>query len=226
MSLTIGLLTIGQAPRPDGLARDVGAVVAGAKVLERGALDGLTREQVAAMRPSADDYRLVTLMSDGGSVQIAKRFILPRLQEQIEALEDEGADVTLLMCTGAFPTFQHRRPLLAPQAALYGVVKALAVGGRVGALTPLAAQVEQARGKWSEMGVPDTFVTAADPYCDDPVVEVRAGAARSRAAGATVLFLDCFGYDLRMKRAATEAFGGPVVLARSMAARLAAEVAL
>jgi hypothetical protein len=36
--------------------------------------------------------------------------------------------------------------------------------------------------------------------------------------------MDCFGYDLAMKAAARRAFGGPVVLARTLAARLIAEL--
>lgn len=223
-TLKVGLLTIGQAPRKDGLASDVRQVLGGVEVLERGALDGLGDEEIAKMRPDEGDYRLITLLRDGRSVQVAKRHLLPRLQAQIDALEGEGVDVTLLMCTGEFPSFRHQRPLLAPQAALYAVVIALASGGRVASLTPLDTQVEQARRKWSSLGVATAFVTDADPYGSDPCGQVKAGAGNAAEAGASVLFLDCFGYDLRMKKAAQEAFPGHVVLARSLAARLAAEV--
>jgi protein AroM len=237
MTTTVGLLTIGQSPRPDGLARDVAAVLGGARVLERGALDGLGIDEVEAMRPGPDDYRLVTLLRDRTPVQVDKAALLPRLQAHIDALEQEGADITLLMCTGEFPPFRHAKPLLAPQAALYAVVIALAEDGRVASLTPLPGQVEQARRKWASMGVLDAFVTPADPYAADPCREVAAAAARAAgavsatgadvagAAGAGVLFMDCFGYDLAMRDAARSAFPGTVVLARSLAARLAAEVA-
>lgn len=225
MSLTLGLLTIGQAPRPDGLAHDVRAVAEGVRVIEKGALDGLTAREVAPMTPSADEYRLVTLLSDRTPVQVAKRHVVPRLQAQIEALEAEGAQVTLLMCTGAFPAFRHSVPLIAPQESLYSLVKGLGQGGRVGSLTPLSSQVGQAKAKWRDHGVDDAFVADADPYGPDPHGAVSAAAAAARAAGATVLFMDCFGYDMLMRDAARRSFGGPVVLARSMAARLAVAVA-
>jgi len=225
MSVTIGLLTIGQAPRPDGLAREVAALIPGSRVIENGALDGLAPESLQAMRPMGRDYRLVTLLNDGSSVEIAKQHILPLLQTRISELEAEGADVTLLMCTGTFPRFEHVRPVLTPQAALYGIVCGLAGSGRVGALTPLPSQVPQARLKWVEYGKPDAFVTDADPYGDDPLAAVSRAAHAVREAGADVLFMDCFGYDMQMRAVALAAFGGPVILARSMAARLAAEVA-
>lgn len=222
---TLGLLTIGQSPRPDGLARDVAAASGGGDVLERGALDGLDRSALAAMRPSEGDYRLITLLRDGTSVEIAKRYILERLQAQIEGLEADGADAILLMCTGEFPPFRHRVPLVLPQLALYGVVRGLAGDGRVASLTPLRSQTAQAAAKWASLGVPDAVVVDADPYADDALERVAAGAAHARAEGAAALFMDCFGYDAAMGGAARAAFGGPVVVARSMAARIAAEVA-
>jgi protein AroM len=225
MNRTIGLLTIGQAPRPDRLARDVAAAAGGATVLERGALDGLTRPDLAAFAPEGGDYRLVTLLADGSSVVIAKRFILERLQRQITALEGDGADVVLLMCTGEFPPFAQRVPLILPQLPLYGIVQGLASGGRIASLTPLASQVEQARRKWASLGIDDALVLPADPYGADPTAVVAAAAATAAAAGASVLFGDCFGYDAAMGAAARRAFPGSVVIARSMAARIAAEVA-
>ncbi len=221
---TLGLLTIGQAPRPDGLARDVAAASGIERVLERGALDGLSRSELAGMRPGPGDYRLITLLQDGSSVEIAKRFILERLQAQVDALEGAGADAILIMCTGEFPPFRHRVPLIQPQLALYGVVKGLAGDGIVASLTPLASQVPQAQAKWTSLGI-DSVVFDADPYGDDPHGAVAAAAARADAAGAAALFMDCFGYDAEMGAAARAAFGGPVVVARSMAARIAAEVA-
>ncbi|HEX5506505.1 MAG TPA: AroM family protein [Thermomicrobiales bacterium] len=225
MSRFLGVLTIGQAPRPDGLARDVAAVVGpGLTVVERGALDGLSRDDIAALRPDPGDYHLVTMLADGTPVQLRKPAILERLQARIAELERAGVAGTLLLCTGAFPAFHHDRPLLLPQGALYGAAIGVAGGGRVGALVPLAAQLPQARDKWRALGVADPALAVANPYDQDAARRVAEAAAEAREAGAAVLFMDCFGYDLGMRDAARAAFGGPVLLARSLAARLMAEV--
>mgnify|MGYP000884787538 CR=1 FL=1 len=226
MAPLLGLLTIGQSPRPDGLAADIETALAGRMcVVERGALDGLSKDEIDQMRPRPGDYHLVTVLRDGTPVQLAKAAILSRLQEQITELEQrEGVAATLLLCTGAFPSFTHQQPLLQPQAALYGAVIGMAGTGTIGALTPLPEQIEQARAKWRAMGVADVRLAAADPYGADPLRSVRAAAAEVRAAGATILFLDCFGYDLTMRAVAREEFRGPVILARTLAAHLAAEM--
>lgn len=223
---SIGLLTIGQAPRPDGLAGDVARVLGeGIAVVERGALDGLHLDQIAAMEPGDGDYPLITMLQNGSSAVIAKRQILDRLQTQIDDLEtNHHVDATLLMCTGAFPAFDHRRPLIAPQDALYGTVAGLVGSGRIGAIVPLPSQVENARIKWREMGFDDPLIGSSSPYTTGAIDDTASIAGQLRRDGATILFLDCFGFNLEMKLAAREAFDGPVVLARSMAARFVAEL--
>jgi protein AroM len=225
MSIKLGVLTIGEAPRPDALTGDMQSALGPQfELVERGALDGLTDAEVEALSAGPGDYVLITLRASGQSVRLGKPQILPLVQRQINRLEREhGVAGTILMCTGAFPAFQHDRFLMQPQQALYNVVLGLAAGGRPGSLTPLPAQVEQTRRKWAEFGAADSVVVTASPYGEDPVGAVASGARQAREEGAAVLFMDCFGYTLPMKEAARQAFGGPVVLARSMAARLLAE---
>ena len=223
---TLGVLTIGQSPRADGLTRDVQAIVGPEiRVVERGALDGLSRAEIDRLAPRAEDYHLITMLADGSSVQLGKAAILDHLQARIEQLEaEDDAAATLLMCTGAFPRFNHQRPLFQPQAALYGAVSGLAAGERIGALEPLAVQLDQGHAKWHALGHDDVVLATANPYLPEPLASIRESAAGVRAAGAGILFMDCFGYSLAMAAAARAAFGGPVVLARSLAARLAAEL--
>lgn len=226
MTVKLGVLTIGEAPRPDSLTADMRVTLGpGFEIVERGALDGLSDSEVASFTPDVGDYVLITLRANGTSVSLGKKKILSLMQRQINRLEQEDCVVgTLLMCTGAFPAFAHQRLLLQPQAVLYHTVVGLANGGRPASLTPLESQSEQCRRKWAEFDQPEALVIPANPYCEDPMKAVYEGAKKAREEGAAVLFMDCFGYTLAMREKAREAFGGPVVLARSMAARVLAEI--
>lgn len=225
MKTKLGVLTPGQTPRSDGLISEVQDVVGDSiEVVDRGALDGLSNDEIAAMSPDPDEYRLITLLRDGTSVLIAKRFVLDRLQTQITALEQEGVAATLLMCTGEFPQFKHSKPVLQPQESLYGAVAGMAGDGVVGALIPLEEQANQARDKWQALGLPSAILNYANPFDDDAIAAVQSAAARARDDGATLLYLDCFGYNRAMREAAQASFEGPVVLARSMAARIVSEL--
>lgn len=223
MSKRIGVVTIGASPRPDGLITEISQVLGeGFELLEAGALDGLSRAEVDAMAPEPGDYVLVTIMNDGSWVRVAKRHILPLVQRRIDEMNDRDVDLILLMCTGAFPEFQSRKYLVKPQPILYNLVKGVAQGGKVGVMTPLPEQVEQARVKWNEIGV-DVVVVPATPYGDVSLVD-RAAAELSRAR-VDLIAMDCFGYTLAMKETVRRLTGKPVVLARSALARVVAELA-
>ena len=84
MSVIIGTVTIGQAPRTD-----VGPEVAeihgpDVEIREAGALDGMTTEEIAKLAPRKGDYVLVTRLADGSSVQVAEQHITPRIVEDAE----------------------------------------------------------------------------------------------------------------------------------------------
>lgn len=219
-----GVLTIGQSPRADGMSAEV-AEVARVQVIERGALDGLTHREVSELAPRPGGELLVSELADGTPVRLSRDAILGRLEEKIAELEDEGVGATLLLCTGEFPPLAHRRPLLVPSAALRGSVLGIAGTERVASMLPTLDQAEQARSWWGMQGERAPILVAADPYGGDAEVEVGRQARRAAELGGKVLFLDCFGFSIHMAGIAREEFGGPVVLARSLAARLLAEVA-
>jgi protein AroM len=65
----VGLITVGQAPRSD-VVPDMAAILGGGvEIVEAGALDGLTREQIAPLAPEGDDEILVT--GDGSAAAIS-----------------------------------------------------------------------------------------------------------------------------------------------------------
>lgn len=223
-SRRIGVLTIGQAPRADDVAAELGQVLGpGYAIIERGALDALGPAEIERHGPEPGHYLLVSLLRNGRSVRLSKQKILPLLQQQIDALGEDGVDAILLLCTGTFPEFKSDRLIVQPQEALYHLTVGLARGRRIGALTPLADQIEQARAKWREYGI-DPVLAAASPYTGED--EVTPAARDLAERGADLIFMDCMGYSLAMKARAKAAAGGcPVILARSAIARVLAEVA-
>ena len=79
--MKIGAITIGQAPRTD-VTEDIMRLFDGkVELLQRGGLDGLTKEEIARFAPEKGDYVLVSRLTDGSSVTFAERHILPRLQD-------------------------------------------------------------------------------------------------------------------------------------------------
>src|SRR5262245_22931927 len=96
---TIGLITVGQSPRSD-VVPDMAAILGGdVEIVEAGALDGLTRPEMAALAPEGDDEIIVTRLFDGSSVFVVKTKMIPRIEARIAALEARGTALNVLLCT-------------------------------------------------------------------------------------------------------------------------------
>ncbi|MEM1551638.1 MAG: AroM family protein [Candidatus Bathyarchaeia archaeon] len=78
------------------------------RLMEKGALDGLAKDEVDRLAPRAEDYVLVTRLMDGTSVKVARRLIVPKIQRCIEELEGLEVDLNVLLCTGELPRFKSQ----------------------------------------------------------------------------------------------------------------------
>lgn len=223
MKRKLGTITIGQSPRIDVIAEMLPYLGENVEVIQAGALDGLTYEEILKFEPEKDDYVLVSKLRDGRSVKFAERYILPRLQSCIDKLEYEGADVILFICTGAFPdVFKSSKPILYPQKILHGVVPSLVDKGKIGIITPDGDQVLQSQKKWSETGA-RAIVVKGSPYSKE---DELAGAMEElkKHEDLDVIVMDCIGYDGEMKNRVSKETGVPVVLSRTMVARVLGEI--
>ncbi|HHY11183.1 MAG TPA: AroM family protein [Firmicutes bacterium] len=217
----LGTLTVGQSPRVDLIPEMKQFVGADVEIIEAGALDGLTLGEVQRMHPEPGDYMLVTRMADGTQVKIGEKHMLPKMQGKIDWLVQQGAQVVALVCTGEFPQFECDRLLIEPQKVLFNTVKSVAQGQRLGVFIPDSEQVKQAKLRWSSVNG-HVFVQPASPYgCPGGKL---AAAERLKQAGVQMAVLDCIGYTLGDKQAVQGILGVPVVLARSVVARVIAEL--
>jgi len=218
----VAAVTIGQSPRSDIIPELVEIWGGRVDVVERGALDGLTREEIEEFAPAEGDYTLVTRLADGSSVTVAKRYILPRIVEALRELDAQAPDCIILLCTGDFPAVSTSALLVKPDVVLHSAVSAIAADRKVGVMTPSPLQIEQAKIKWSRMAS-QISAASASPYSGDEDELLRA-AMKLKSAGAEIIVMDCMGYTLGMKRAVQHRTGLSVILARSLVARIAAEM--
>lgn len=219
----LGAITIGQSPRAD-VVQDIFPILgADLELVQRGALDYLTTEQMQALQPVEGDYVLVSRLLDGSYVRIAERHILPLLQEAIAELNAIGAEAILMLCTGEFPAdFISRAPLIFPDKLLTGVVPAL-TGGHIAVIVPQPEQVRQSEKRWEGL-VQRVDIVTANPY--EGIRAVEQAALQLKDSNADIVVLDCIGYSVMMKRCAAEITGKQVVLPRTLLAHIVRDLLL
>lgn len=220
---TLAIITIGQSPRTDLTPEMTAVLPAGTTLLERGALDGLTTEQISAMAPRHGDVVLTSRLRDGTGAVMGRQPLIARLQDLISSLESE-ADVLMLACTGEFPAFSHSSPLVEPDQEIRKAVAAnVSKHGKVGIICPLADQQESSVEKFAA-GLPPTvqfFTAVATPYTTGHTALAEAAVAL-HDSGVELVVLDCIGYTEAMGRLVEDISGRPVLLSRAVAAQAAA----
>ena len=211
----IGFVTIGQAPRDDIVPGIRDMLPPGFNLVESGALDGLSMEEIDALAPLSDDYPLYTRLADGQSVTVAKRLIIPRVQSCIDQLNTDGAGIIALLCSGAFPVFRSRATLLLPNQMVDQVIQAaLAERQRIAVLLPLPSQIQPTRQRFGNDD--NLLLSALSPASDDSAIdEVTAGLNEN---GVDLVVLRCFSYSVGMKDALAARTASHTVLARALLA--------
>jgi len=103
---TLGIVTIGQAPRDDIVELFANQAPAGTKVILRGALDGLSDAEVDALPPLSGADTLYTRLRGGRDVKISKQAVIDRSPGTLAKLRADGCDAIVYACTGEFPAME------------------------------------------------------------------------------------------------------------------------
>lgn len=215
----VGAITIGQSPRDDVIPEIQRVLGPEVEILECGALDGMSREEVRGLTPDPGDPVLVSRTRDGAEIFVSEALVLERLRDCTRALEDRS-ELLLLLCTGTFPPLEVEKPVLYPEHLLRQLVASLGVH-RLGVLTPSQHQLGGQRERWGKL-VPEVNVQAASPYGAPEALQEAAG--NLTQAGVDLVVMDCIGYTRVMAAVVREQVGCPVVLASTTLARAAAEM--
>ncbi|MGG5823546.1 AroM family protein [Falsiroseomonas sp. HW251] len=210
------VITIGQAPRPD-LEAEIAHAVPALRVRLEGALDGLSRAEIAGVKPRDDGDTLFTMLPSGEGVAVSKAAVTERLRSQLGAIDGP----VLLACTGAFAGLPERVDLVQPSAVLNALAEAMLPRGRLGLAVPFAEQIPGLSAKRERPGLVVSAV-ALKPGSDDAAR--RAAAETLAATKPDLVLLDCISYSRADKAAFNAVLDCPVLLSVAVAARAAASL--
>ncbi|WP_035644465.1 AroM family protein [Bradyrhizobium sp. ORS 285] len=217
----MGVVVIGQSPRPTTEAEIAAVLSPGMTIELRGALDGMSRAEIDQIPPVDGADSLFTLLPNGDNVRLSKKAVETRANAQLAKFRQEGIDVVMLACTGEFPNIAPEGLVILPSAVLHKLVEAVLPKGRLGVFSPLPEQTALIAGKWQREGV-DVVGVTLQPGSDDATVDA---AAREMAAKQPdLVVLDCMSYSSANKARVRRHHPGPVILSIAAAARVVEEL--
>jgi len=217
--MKIGMITIGQSPRND-VVTEIKDILGPLEIIERGCLDELTKEQMERLKPKEREPFLVTLLRDGSSIQVSREKVTNLLQQRIQELENEDANLIVLLCTGDFTNLQSKKLIIEPGKLIRELVRGiLTEEKKLGIIIPSFEQIEQTKKKWGDVNL---VVAVASPYENQE--ELQEAARKLQAKNVHLTVLDCIGYTRQMKQKVKEITGKPVILSRTVVARVTREL--
>lgn len=219
--MIVGFATIGESPRDDVVPYVVERLPAGVRVLEGGILDGLDETAIRAL--DGDGTRMITKTRDGRSYHLAYEKALPRMQEIVARLEQQGADLIVILCGADWTPIRAGVPVINLGRLFPNVVQALAGGQKLGVIKPDAGQVPRTIEQFTKLGL-EVEVTSASPYGSDHIDQAERAAAELRERGVHLVWMSCIGMGEDMRDAVARSTGTPVILARSILARTIGEL--
>ncbi|MFP3195724.1 MAG: AroM family protein [Caldivirga sp.] len=217
----VGLVTIGESPRVDITSEIKPILGIDVELMECGALDGLSRDEIRNLLPKPSDYVLVTRLRDGTVVKLSKIKIIERMQRCINYLEDY-VDVIGLLCTGDFPELSSRRLMVEPSRLTMNVVSSLSGVRRLGVIVHDKDQMRMEEERWRRI-ISDVVVIPVSAYTSSEY-DFRRAAEYLRASNVDVVVLDSLGYSIDMRNVVREVSGKPVILPRTIMAEVIREL--
>lgn len=221
-SISIGMVTIGQSRRTDVRAEMRELLGEEIELIECGALDGLTREEIANKAPREGEYTLVTRLKDGTEVKVSREKIKDRMNACIKRLEPKVAGIVLL-CTGEFEDLASEAFLIKPSRVVASVVQSLLPTGKLGIVVPSSDQIETIIPKWQQKGRTLT-VQALSPYAETNEQTVEKIAETFKDASVDLIVLDCIGYRSNTSETFKQVTNRPVILSSTLVARVVNEL--
>lgn len=204
----IGILTLGQTPRPD-LVAAVRAIVPNAELPIRGGFDGLSMEEIERFRagPGAA-YSLMVRLANGSTIDVDMYDLLPNLVKQAELLAQAGAGQIVLMCSGGFAEFESPVPVIRPVSLFQAYAGILSVRKRIGIVNPIQAQMASAAAYWQELG----YTVCSDFASPFKLDEVQKAVSELEKNDVDLIMLDCMGFTHEALDAARQCVTTPVLL--------------
>ena len=208
----IAFVGIGQSPRDDVMPSMLAEIGQPIDADDIGLLDGLSDVELAELAPVGDEYPFVARLRGGNHGIFSRAQIEVRLEQRLHALDKQGYDAIVVMCTGTRIPRLQQTPMFEAQRIVDAGAAALAANfNRLGVVVPLEKQARELHLAY-EVNVP-VETAHASPYTRD-----RFAQAGKALAQCDLVILHCMGYTAEMQAEVSRHAPGIVLRANQLVA--------
>lgn len=222
MKTKLCIMPLGQTPRDDWAGPIQEIVGDSVEVIQRGCLDGLTYEEIVNLDQRPDDHMLATALPSAGGKRIsfAKRHVLARMQDHLDALGEEGIDAVAVCCSEAWPTFEFKGHWIEVAKVMHDMVKGMDYKGPGVVFYHVEGQRQATIDRWTDFDN-ISFVYLEPGQSDEDREKIM---QELEEAGVKFAVLDCFGFSRILKDEIQDRLNIPVYLPMTSLANAVREV--
>ncbi|WP_371373829.1 AroM family protein [Sporomusa aerivorans] len=217
---TVACVSIGQSPRTD-VTSDLKKVWGNTfNILDIGALDDLSHEEITSLAPVPGESDLITKLRNGQAVYLSHHRLIPHIEQALEKSCSGGADWAIVLCTGDFSHLKSSLPYLLPNPVLaHSVESILKPDDKLTVIVPTQGQVTEATARWSERGFEVSKVIVESPFANHQGLfkALKNDPALQKTQG---LIADCFGFDIAFMNSVAEFYDKPIFISRKLISHL------
>lgn len=217
---TIALISIGHSPRTD-IVNDFKDLWGDAyNILDIGALDDLSSEDIQSVAPVSGESELITKLRDGQVVYLSPSKLIPHLERALEKACKSGATQAIVLCTGDFSSLKSPIPLLLPNPILAHCAESiLNPGDKLTVIVPAQGQVREAAERWSRRGFEVSKVIVERPFDNHQKLfdTIQNNQTIQNTQG---LIADCFGFGVDFMNSIAKLYDKPIFIPRKLIAHL------
>src|SRR6056297_2409784 len=213
----IGAITIGQSPRTD-VTKDLKEILVDFELLECGALDEYSYQEVLEKFQPIDDNLFVSRMRNGKEVLLSKEKIIKELNNCIKKLETRSCSTIIVFCTGEMTQLKSKARLLKPSILMHKLIPQIANGLKLAIVVPNEKQKAFIKKQWKYTNI-DITMFALSPYEEEnALIDLS---QKINYQGFNLVYLDCIGYSIKMQQVIKKETNLPVILPRTILAEIA-----
>lgn len=221
--MKLAFATIGEAPRDDVVPILEARLSSQVEILQAGVLDHLDPDEILSLNAGDDSLHMVTRTRDGTAYRLSYARTLPRMQQVVDGLVDQGADLVVILCGADWTPIKSSVPVVNPGKLFPNLIQALGNGLKLGVIKPDAGQISHTEKQFRELGL-DAVVTAASPYQPNRLELAKEAAQHLKEHDVELVWMTCIGMDETMRSAVNSVLPKPIILAQSILAKVIDEL--